>query len=140
MVPVSIDMAKRKNYKTISVVRAKAAASKSEPPRRRLRAKLSRGKGHYRSAVLELPKAKTSDNRGLHFLQPGVQSSQRVQPSCGWENRRSRPIRDRQEFRKTDSPRTLSQFPFCSHWDEFLADLFNQWGGTGRNLSIEIKC
>jgi hypothetical protein len=37
-------------------------------------------------------------------------------------------------------PEPYPSSPSAADWDEFLADLFNQWAGTGQNLSIEIKC
>jgi len=50
-----------------------------------------------------------------------------------------RAIRDRLEFGKADSTRTLSHFRSAAAWDEFLAELFEELDGTGRNLLIEIE-
>jgi len=42
------------------------------------------------------------------------------------------------EFRETDSPRTLSQFPFCRIGMNFSLTFSTSGAGAGRNLTIEI--
>ena len=54
-----------------------------------------------------------------------------VDPRAGQRgnNCRGRTIGDRLELRKSDSTRTLSHFRSAAAWDEFIADLFEEWDG-----------